>query len=166
METKSNQSVETRPGDETQHGKRSESPEFKDPAGCEIQPQSERLFTIGDMAREFGVSLRALRFYEDRGLLHPARRGTSRLYSGRDRLHLQMILKGKQLGFTLTEIHEILVAHGNATDGADLELSLHPDQIAAQIKHLEEQRTELDAALAELRRAHERATQNARSTAA
>jgi len=68
------------------------------------------------MARDFGVSIRALRFYEDRGLLHPRREGTARRYSARDRLYLKMILKGKQLGFTLSEIHDILAAR-EATTG-------------------------------------------------
>jgi len=127
---------------------------------------AERLYTIGDISREFCVSLRALRFYEDRGLLHPRRRGTARLYSCRDRLHVQMILKGKQLGFTLTEIHDILAAREGASDKADLELDLHPDQIATQIRHLERQREELDKALGELRHALQRVVQKAQSTAA
>ncbi|MGP0060074.1 MAG: MerR family transcriptional regulator [Beijerinckiaceae bacterium] len=149
-----------------QGGGLSQAQDNKKHAGCDAPGPTELLFTIGDMAREFGVSLRALRFYEDRGLLHPLRRGTARLYCGRDRLHLRMILKGKQLGFTLTEIQDILVSRGSPIEGADLELSLHPDQIAAQIRHLERQRADLDAALVELRHAHERAMENAHCTAA
>ncbi|MHB8885829.1 MAG: MerR family transcriptional regulator [Methylovirgula sp.] len=114
-------------------------------------------YKIGDIAREFGISLRALRFYEDRGLLHPQRRGTTRLYSRRDRSHLQVILKGKQLGFTLTEIRDRLIARSEAMDGQILEFNLHPDHIVAQIRHLERQRANLDLALAELRQAHQRA---------
>ena len=114
-------------------------------------------FKIGDIAREFGISLRALRFYEDRGLLHPQRRGTTRLYSRRDRSHLQVILKGKQFGFTLTEIRDRLIARSDALDGQILEFNLHPDQIVAQIRHLERQRANLDIALTELRQAHLRA---------
>ncbi len=135
--------------------------------GGETQSPAEHLFSIGDIAREFGVSLRALRFYEDRGLLHPRRRGTTRLYSDRDRSHLRMILKGKQLGFTLSEIRDIFGARGDAMDGWDLELNLHPDQIIAQIRHLERQRADLEAALVELKEAHQRAEQsNAQLTAA
>ncbi|MFZ0730042.1 MAG: MerR family transcriptional regulator [Methylovirgula sp.] len=115
--------------------------------------QSERTWTIGEMAREFQVSLRALRFYEDRGLLHPRRNGMARLYSGRDRLHLQMILKAKQLGFTLAEIREIL-----ARGDCEADLNLPADQIVAQIHHLERQLSCVEAALAELRRVHARAT--------
>jgi DNA-binding transcriptional MerR regulator len=125
------------------------------------ESQGERAWTIGDMAREFRISLRALRFYEDRALLHPRRRGTTRLYSGRDRLHLQMILKGKKLGFTLAEIREIL-----ARDDSAGELNLPPDQIISQIRHIERQLGTLEAALFELRLAHERAQANAQLTAA
>ncbi len=123
--------------------------------GAETESPTEYFLFIGDMAREFGVSLRALRFYEERGLLHPSRRGTTRLYSNRDRSHLQMILKGKQLGFSLSEIREILAGCGNMMKGWALELNLRPDQIIAQIRHLERQRANLDAALAELKEAHQ-----------
>jgi DNA-binding transcriptional MerR regulator len=118
-------------------------------AGAE---QGERSWTIGEMAREFRVSLRALRFYEDRALLNPRRAGTARLYSGRDRLRLQMILRAKQLGFTLAEIREILKRGDSAA-----ELNLPPEQIAAQIGNLEHQLHTLEATLVELRRAHARA---------
>jgi DNA-binding transcriptional MerR regulator len=139
-------------------------------ADLNIEPSTatepERLYTIGDMARDFAVSLRTLRFYEDRGLLHPRRRGTTRLYDTRDRFHLRMILKGKQLGFTLAEIHDILAARGNATEELDLELGLHPEQIVAQIEHLERQRHELDEAIVELRLAHQRMVQQAQNSSA
>ena len=111
--------------------------------------------TIGDLAREFGLSLRALRFYEDRGLLEPRRRGMTRLYSDSDRSRLQLILKGKQLGFTLTEIRALLSAQ--AEERLDLALTLNAEQITAQIDHLERQRAELDIALDELRAAQRRA---------
>ena len=122
-----------------------------------FQVPEENVLSIGDVAREFGVSLRALRFYEDRGLLHPRRRGTTRLYSEGDRSRLQMILKGKQLGFTLTEIREILSSRTDIMNGWDLELNLHPDQITSQIRHLERQRADLETALAQLKEAHQRA---------
>ncbi len=115
----------------------------------------QKLYTIGDMARDFGVSLRALRFYEDRGLLHPRRQGLARYYNATDRLTLQRILKGKQLGFTLTEIREMLM---NAPTSATL--SLQPKQILTQIDHLERQRQELDDALLELRAAQEKAARS------
>ena len=64
--------------------------------------------TIGEMAREYGVTLRTLRFYEDRNLIHPRRAGNARYYGGPDRVRLEMILKGKRLGFTLAEISELI----------------------------------------------------------
>ena len=112
-------------------------------------------WTIGDMARRFGVSLRALRFYEDRGLLRPMRRGTARLYDAVARHNLSRILKGKQLGFTLTEIQDILAAPGSLS-AAELELTLPPEQIEAQLQHLERQRADLDQAIMALRNAHRR----------
>lgn len=141
--------------------------------------------TIREMANDFGVSIRALRFYEDRGLLHPRREGTARRYNTRDRLHLKMILKGKQLGFTLSEIHEILASRETAIGDPDaasalqaptdyagsefealeaeltsLEMGLPPEQIVAQINHLERQRKGLDEAILALRHAHQRLIQS------
>ena len=65
-------------------------------------------YTITDLAEEFGVTARALRFYEDRGLLSPARDGLNRVYSYRDRGRLQLILRGKRVGFSLAEIREMI----------------------------------------------------------
>jgi DNA-binding transcriptional MerR regulator len=109
-------------------------------------------YTIGDLAREFGVTLRTLRFYEDKGLLNPARDGLTRLYSAQDREHLQLILKGKRLGFTLVEIGDMIAHHG---DGKMASLAISADAVKEQIAHLERQRQEIDDALAELRRNYE-----------
>jgi DNA-binding transcriptional MerR regulator len=111
---------------------------------------SDRSFTIGDLAREFGVTLRTLRFYEDRGLLSPRRDGTARIYDLRDRDRLSVILKGKQLGFTLTEIRAML-AEDRIANGVAANLNLSLDKIEDQIRHLEQQRIEIDEALAELK---------------
>lgn len=123
-------------------------------------------FSIGDIAREFGLSLRALRFYEDRGLLHPCRRGTTRFYSDRDRAYLQLILKGKQLGFTLRGIREMLTRCADTTEPLELQLNLNPEQIVAQIHQLERQRADLDLALCELKAAHQRTQASGPMTAA
>ena len=109
--------------------------------------------TIGEMASEFRVSLRTLRFYEDRKLLRPRREGNTRLYSSIDRLRMQMILKGKQLGFTLTEVQDLI---GSQDSTEDFEGKLKPQQIVSQIDHLERQRAEIDGAIARLRATHER----------
>src|ERR687889_2826467 len=91
--------------------------------------EGAKFYTIGDLAREFGVTLRTLRFYEDRGLLSPRRDGTARIYDARDRERLSVILKGKQLGFTLTEIRAMLAEErGEEAPATNLKLS------AAQIE--------------------------------
>ena len=75
------------------------------------------------MSRVYGVSLRTLRFYEDRGLIKPRREGNARYYRGADRVRMEMILKGKKLGFTLTEIQDLIGGKG-ATETPDLEEQL------------------------------------------
>lgn len=65
-------------------------------------------YSITQLAREFDVTTRTIRFYEDRGLLRPARRGRTRVYSARDRVRLKLVLRGKRLGFSLSEIAEII----------------------------------------------------------
>lgn len=113
------------------------------------------LFTIGDVAKTFNVSLRTLRFYEDRGLIAPYRDGMARYYTEQDKSRLALILKGKHLGFTLGEIRDMLHNQKSVAPEQDA-LALDPEQIAAQISHLERQRQDIDGAIAELRAAHER----------
>ena len=105
------------------------------------------VFTIGDLSREFAITLRALRFYEDKGLLSPRRDGMTRLYSEADRRRLAVILKGKHLGFTLAEIRALVAAH----DGEEAGLSLTRDRCMSQLAQLERQRAEIDAAIDELK---------------
>ncbi|MFZ3327896.1 MAG: MerR family transcriptional regulator [Methylocella sp.] len=121
---------------------------------ADLSEANSRLSTIREMARDFQVSIRTLRFYEDRGLLHPRRESADRRYDARDRIHLKMILKGKQLGFTLSEIHDILACEDSGK--TELEMGLLPEQILAQISFLERQRSQIDAAINTLREAHRR----------
>jgi DNA-binding transcriptional MerR regulator len=135
---------------------------------CAGSPEAEaisRLSTIREMARDFQVSIRALRFYEDRGLLHPRRENTNRRYDARDRLHLKMILKGKQLGFSLSEIHDIVACQGEDFGKTELEMGLLPEQISAQISYLEGQRSQIDSAIITLREAHRRRHESPRQGA-
>ncbi len=111
--------------------------------------EGAQFYTIGDLAREFGVTLRALRFYEDRGLLSPRREGLVRIYDAADRERLSVILKGKQLGFTLTEIRAML-AEGASGEGPVANLRLSLDQVEDQIRHLQQQKAEIEEALVEL----------------
>ena len=130
------------------------------------EPLSPGEYSISDLARIYAVTLRTLRFYEDRGLLHPRRHGTARFYSPSDRVRLELIIKGKKLGFTLAEISELIASrskHGPVeagTDNTDVTVGLDARQITAQIAHLERQRGALDDALDELRRAHGRMSQS------
>jgi DNA-binding transcriptional MerR regulator len=107
-------------------------------------------FTIGELSREFGVTLRALRFYENKGLISPHREGLSRLYSSGDRTRLALILKGKKLGFTLGEIRQMIaVEEGEADTKA---LSLSREKCLEQIELLQKQKAEIEEGLNELSR--------------
>lgn len=109
------------------------------------------VYRIGDLAQEFGVTLRTLRFYEDKGLLTPERVGVTRLFTRRDRARLKLILLGKRLGFSLTEIKrmiELYDPHGkNVTQ---LKVALEKGE--AQMRVLEEQRDSINIAIDELGR--------------
>ncbi|MFP4854762.1 MerR family transcriptional regulator, partial [Paraburkholderia sp. BR14264] len=106
-------------------------------------------YTITELAREFDVTPRAIRFYEDQGLLAPSREGSSglrRVYSGRDRTRLKLTLRGKRLGFTLSEIRDLLNVYESPTDTVP---QLHAF-LATVTRHrevLERQREDLDATL-------------------
>ena len=103
---------------------------------------TEKLYPIGALMEEFGVTNRALRFYEEHGLLKPIRVSNARVYSSQDRDRLATILEGKALGLTITEIAEALAS------GGDLTLSV--EQIDAQMEYLKRQKAELDSAITKL----------------
>src|SRR5215471_647949 len=108
--------------------------------------------TISQMAAKFGVTPRALRFYESKGLLSPARQGRGRVYTANDQQHIALILKGRKLGFTISEIGQMVAAEdGRASPQA---LKMTREKCQEQITHLERQMTETAEALAELRRMH------------
>jgi DNA-binding transcriptional MerR regulator len=113
------------------------------------EARSAKTYLIGDLAREFGVSLRTLRFYESRGMLSPRRDGMARHYDERDRERLAAILDGKRLGFTLTEIRAML--EDKRRDGSKAKLALGLPEIEDQIEHLEAQKAQIEDALRELR---------------
>ena len=108
---------------------------------------SERI-TIGELARDSGVTLRALRFYQSKGLLAPLRDGNCRIFSRQDRTRVGLIQQGKRLGFTLGEIREMVAAR--AAVCAKI-LPVSRKKCVEQIKLLERQRHDLELALAELR---------------
>lgn len=105
---------------------------------------SERTYTISQLAREFAVTPRALRFYEDKGLLTPRRVGLSRVYSHRDRAKLQLILRGKRVGLSLIEIKEILDLY-KVDQRAQAQIALK--RFKARLIALESQREDIAAAI-------------------
>ena len=110
--------------------------------------RAEDSLTIGELARDSGVTLRALRFYQAKGLLAPRRNGSARQFSSEDRDRLALILQGKRLGFILTEIREMLSARER---GCVKALPIGRRKCVEQINLLERQRRDIDEALAELR---------------
>lgn len=116
----------------------------------ETHSAGKAAFTIGELSREFGVTLRALRFYENKGLISPQRDGLSRLYSQGDRTRLALILKGKKLGFTLGEIRQMIAVEEGQADTEALTLSR--EKCLEQIELLRRQKAEIEEGLSELSR--------------
>lgn len=106
-------------------------------------------FSISELCAEFGVTARALRFYEDAHLISPERRGTARIYSPADRARLAWILRGKRVGFSLTDIREMLDLY-DPGDGRRSQRAATIARSREKIAALERQRTDIDAAIAEL----------------
>lgn len=119
-------------------------------AGIELPDHSERQsYTITDLSEEFGVTARALRFYEDEGLISPERQGLARIYSRRDRARLAWILRGKRVGFSLTEIREMIDLY-DADEAHEAQRRVTVDKCKARIDLLTRQKDDIDAAIAEL----------------
>jgi DNA-binding transcriptional MerR regulator len=107
-------------------------------------------FTISELAKEFDLTTRAIRFYEDMGLLAPRRAGLQRIYTPRDRTRLTLTLRAKRLGLKLTEVKEILDMYDSPRDTA-LQLQRFLGVLGTHREQLEAQLTELQANLAEIR---------------
>ena len=106
----------------------------------------ERTYTIRQLCVEFKVTPRALRFYEDKGLLAPARDGLNRVYHTRDRARLQLILRGKRVGFSLNDIREILELY-DEKDGGAAQMARSLAKFRDQIEALRAQREDLESAI-------------------
>ena len=108
------------------------------------------LFTVNQLAEELGVTARAIRFYEAKGLIAPRRAGTTRVFDRRDRARLLLVLRGKRLGFSLASIREFLDLYdADRSQGAQIRLFL--ERARERIRELERQREDLDQTLRELR---------------
>lgn len=110
----------------------------------------EELYTVSQLAEGLGVTPRAIRFYEAKGLIAPRRAGTTRVFDRRDRARLMLVLRGKRLGFSLAEIREFLDLYDtDRTQRSQIGLLLA--KVRARIEELEAQRRDLDQTLDELR---------------
>jgi DNA-binding transcriptional MerR regulator len=117
----------------------------------ENEMETERAeFSIGDLAREFDVTPRAIRFYEDQGLLAPRRDGQRRIYTPRDRTRLKLTLRGKRLGLTLSEIRELIDMYEPGRDQRP-QLERFLAVLEAHKASLLQQQTDIEAQLSEIR---------------
>lgn len=120
-----------------------------------VPDEPERLYTIGELAKEHGITTRTIRFYETKELIKPGRKGVARSYSRRDRARLILILRGKNLGFTLEEIKEFLDLR-DADPSQQKQTRVLLSRVDERIRELESKQIDIERTLTELRavRAH------------
>ena len=118
-------------------------------AGLDRDAAGREHFTIRDLTREFAITARTLRFYEEKGLLSPRREGEARLYNRRDRARLKYVLMGKSVGFSLEDVREMLDLY-DLGDGQQTQLRVALGRFEDRIARLTRQRADIDRALAEL----------------
>lgn len=114
-------------------------------------PDSDELFGIAELCTAFGISARAIRFYEDKGMLSPRRVNGARIYSRRDRARLALILRAKAIGSSLAEIKQYLDLYGTHGEGRALQRKYVLQRTDQAIAELEQKRAHIDSTLAELR---------------
>lgn len=114
-----------------------------------------RLFTITELAAEFDITPRTIRFYEDMGLLEPSRAGRNRVYTHRDRTRLKLTLRGKRLGLTLQEIKQLVDMYG-ADSGAAPQLKAFLEVLRSHRRQLKQQLDDIEVTLAEISQHEER----------
>ncbi|WP_299726141.1 MerR family DNA-binding transcriptional regulator [uncultured Endozoicomonas sp.] len=109
----------------------------------------ETTFTISELAREFDITPRTIRFYEDEGLLNPARKGMQRVYSKKDRVHLKLIVRGKRLGFSLAESKALIEMYDPSSQNTDQlqalldAIDLSSERLAQQLADIQIMKDEL-----------------------
>ncbi len=114
-----------------------------------VSETQEEYTRIGEMAKIYGVTLRTLRFYEDKGLISPLRDGSTRLYSRRDKARLKLILLGRKVGFSLRDVKQIMDLYDpNGANTKQLRLTI--DKSEKQLARLQKQRAAIDEAITEL----------------
>ena len=119
----------------------------------DVADKGKSVYSIGELSKEFDVTLRTLRFYEDKGLLNPNRRGTTRLYSRRDRSRLNLIQMGKRVGFSLDQIKEMLDLY-DLGDAQVPQLKVALTRFEEQISRLKQQQIDIDRVIDEMQRTH------------
>lgn len=127
-------------------------PAVNAPGGHAKETAAERMavtYSISELAQEFALTTRAIRFYEDEGLLAPRRRGTARVYGERERTRIKLILRGKRLGLTLSEIRELFDIYATAGNER-AQLTKFLQMLADRRAMLHQQREDIDAVLAEI----------------
>jgi DNA-binding transcriptional MerR regulator len=116
--------------------------------------ESERLYGIAELAEEFGVTARAIRFYEAKELLTPPRVNHGRVYTRRDRARLKLILRAKSIGFSLAEIKQFLSLYGDRGEGRPQQMAFVAARSATLIQELEQKQADIAATIDELRDIH------------
>ena len=124
----------------------------------------EQLYGITQLCEEFGLSPRAIRFYEDKGLIEPRRVNGARVYTQRDRTRLKLILRAKEIGSSLDEIKQYLDLYGNHGEGRSKQLQFTLERTDQMIAELEQKRAHIEATLAELRVINEAVRQQIAAT--
>ncbi len=119
------------------------------PSAQRAVPASDATYTISALAHEFALTTRAIRFYEDQGMLAPERRGRSRIYRERERVRLKLILRGKRLGLSLSEIRELLDLY-EVSRNERAQLAKFLEVLADRRARLLQQREDIDVVLAEI----------------
>lgn len=124
------------------------------------EPDSSHLYSIADLSREFGISTRAIRFYESKGLITPERLGATRVFRRRDRARLILILRGKRLGFSLREISDYL---GLYDADRNQQVTMLAEKVDERLELLEQQLSDLQTTIAELKEIRKLANQRVAS---